>query len=143
MAAAVTATGWSLAGVVNSAGVTSRIPLERLTDAEWDRVFAVNVTAAFRLTHLLAMDLIASGIRVNAVCPRTIPPPGLPAADLDRRLRHQAIERPGNPDDVAQAVAYLAGPAASFITGQALVVDGGVLCHLPSYADGGHLQASG
>ena len=95
------------------------------------------------LTRAIATQYGRSGIRCNAVCPGTIPPPGLPAADLDRRLRHQAIERPGNPDDVAQAVAYLAGPAASFITGQALVVDGGVLCHLPSYADGGHVQASG
>ena len=66
---------------------------------------------------------------------------GLSPADLARRLRHQAIGRPGDPDDIAQAVAYLAGPAASFITGQALVVDGGGLCHLPSFADGGHVQA--
>jgi NAD(P)-dependent dehydrogenase (short-subunit alcohol dehydrogenase family) len=95
------------------------------------------------LTRAIATQYGRSGIRCNAVCPGTIPPPGLPAADLARRLRHQAIERPGDPDDVAQAVAYLAGPAASFITGQALVVDGGVLCHLPSFADGGHIQASG
>jgi NAD(P)-dependent dehydrogenase (short-subunit alcohol dehydrogenase family) len=95
------------------------------------------------LTRAIATQYGRAGVRCNAVCPGTIPPPGLPAADLVRRLRHQAIERPGDPDDIAQAVAYLAGPAASFITGQALVVDGGVLCHLPSYADGGHVQPSG
>jgi NAD(P)-dependent dehydrogenase (short-subunit alcohol dehydrogenase family) len=93
------------------------------------------------LTRAVATQYGRSGVRCNAVCPGTIPPPGLPAADLARRLRQQAIERPGDPDDIAQAVAYLAGPAASFITGQALVVDGGVLCHLPSFADGGHVQA--
>jgi NAD(P)-dependent dehydrogenase (short-subunit alcohol dehydrogenase family) len=95
------------------------------------------------LTRTIATQYGRAGVRCNAVCPGTIPPPGLAVADLARRLRHQAIERPGDPDDIAQAVAYLAGPAASFITGQALVVDGGVLCHLPSYADGGHVQPSG
>ena len=92
------------------------------------------------LTRAVATQYGRAGVRCNAVCPGTIPPPDLPTADLARRLRHQVIERPGDPDDVAQAVAFLAGPAASFITGQALVVDGGVLCHLPSYADGGHVQ---
>jgi NAD(P)-dependent dehydrogenase (short-subunit alcohol dehydrogenase family) len=95
------------------------------------------------LTRAIATQYGRAGVRCNAVCPGTIPPPDLPAPDLARRLRHQAIGRPGDPDDIAQAVAYLAGPAASFITGQALVVDGGVLCHLPSFADGGHVQASG
>jgi NAD(P)-dependent dehydrogenase (short-subunit alcohol dehydrogenase family) len=95
------------------------------------------------LTRAIATQYGRSGVRCNVVCPGTIPPPDLSPADLARRLRHQAIGRPGDPDDIAQAVAYLAGPAASFITGQALVVDGGVLCHLPSFADGGHVQASG
>ena len=60
--------------------------------------------------------------------------------DIERRVRHQAIGRAGVPNDIAQAVAYLATDASSFVTGQELIVDGGVLCHLPSFATGGHAQ---
>ena len=56
------------------------------------------------LTRAIATQYGRAGVRCNAVCPGTIPPPDLSAADLARRLRHQAIERPGDPDDIAQAV---------------------------------------
>ena len=82
VADAVTAAGWRLGGVVNCAGVTSRIPLERLPDAEWDRVFAVNVTAPFRLVRALVPHLRRSGhasiVNVSSVA-GVKAPPGMPA----------------------------------------------------------------
>jgi NAD(P)-dependent dehydrogenase (short-subunit alcohol dehydrogenase family) len=55
-------------------------------------------------------------------------------------VRHQAIGRAGQPGDVAAAVLFLVSDEASFVTGQTITVDGGVLMHLPSYADGSNIQ---
>jgi meso-butanediol dehydrogenase / (S,S)-butanediol dehydrogenase / diacetyl reductase len=54
LAERVIATGWQLAGLVNSAGVISRTSLEETTRAEWNQVFAVNVTAVFSIVQALA-----------------------------------------------------------------------------------------
>ena len=48
---------------------------------------------------------------------------------------HHLTPRVGRPEDIAQAVLYLASDAASFVTGQILNVDGGILSHTPPYAD--------
>ena len=54
LAERVTATGWQLTGLVNSAGVISRTSLEETSRAEWNRVMAVNVTAVFSVVQALA-----------------------------------------------------------------------------------------
>jgi NAD(P)-dependent dehydrogenase (short-subunit alcohol dehydrogenase family) len=92
------------------------------------------------LSRSIATQYGRAGIRCNVVSPGTIPPKGMSETDIERRVRHQAIDRTGVPNDIAQAVAYLATDASSFVTGQELIVDGGVLCHLPSFATGGHVQ---
>jgi NAD(P)-dependent dehydrogenase (short-subunit alcohol dehydrogenase family) len=94
------------------------------------------------LSRSVATQYGRAGIRCNVVSPGTIPPEGMTDQDIERRVRHQAIDRPGVPNDIAQAVAYLATDASSFVTGQELIVDGGMLCHLPSFATGGHVQHS-
>jgi NAD(P)-dependent dehydrogenase (short-subunit alcohol dehydrogenase family) len=93
------------------------------------------------LTRTVATQYGRKGIRCNAVCPGTIPPPGLAATEIERRVRHQAIGREGTPRDVANAVLFLLSDESSFITGQTLTVDGGVLIHLPSYAEGGNVKS--
>ena len=92
------------------------------------------------LTRTVATQYGRLGIRCNAVCPGTIPPPDLDVGEIDRRVRHQVIGRQGTPRDVANATLFLLSDESSFITGQTLAVDGGVLIHLPSYAEGGNVK---
>jgi NAD(P)-dependent dehydrogenase (short-subunit alcohol dehydrogenase family) len=83
------------------------------------------------LSMSAALELGEYGIRVNALCPGTVlsGPSTDDPADEERRdeLRvHTALKRLGTPADIAAAAAYLASDDAAFVTGQALVVDGGL-----------------
>jgi 3-oxoacyl-[acyl-carrier protein] reductase len=59
----------------------------------------------------------------------------LPASMAEAIVRQNLIGRVGTPEDVAHAVMFLASDRASFITGQTLCVDGGLLSHMPQAAD--------
>jgi 3-oxoacyl-[acyl-carrier protein] reductase len=91
--------------------------------------------AVVGFTRALAREVGAHGIRVNCVAPGAFPTRAerLPGRDLDRFaeevLAAQAIKRRGRPEDVAAAVAFFAGEASSFVTGQTLLVDGGWYMH--------------
>jgi NAD(P)-dependent dehydrogenase (short-subunit alcohol dehydrogenase family) len=95
------------------------------------------------LSRSIATQYGRAAIRCNAVLPGTIPAPDTDPALVAGRVRHQVIGRPGNPGDVAHLVHFLCAQESSFITGQAITVDGGTLIHLPSYADGGSFPAPG
>ncbi|HTA20300.1 MAG TPA: 3-oxoacyl-ACP reductase family protein [Polyangia bacterium] len=82
------------------------------------------------LTKTLAREYASRGVTVNAVSPGYIDT-DMTATELpeDRRvelLKTIPLGRVGKPEDVAAAVAYLAGPAASYVTGQVLRVNGGL-----------------
>jgi NAD(P)-dependent dehydrogenase (short-subunit alcohol dehydrogenase family) len=88
------------------------------------------------LVRAMALDYAQKGIRVNCVCPGTVDTPMLRwAAGLDKdpeavlRICAQmhAMGRIARPEEIADAIAYLASTSASFITGAALLVDGGML----------------
>jgi NAD(P)-dependent dehydrogenase (short-subunit alcohol dehydrogenase family) len=87
--------------------------------------------AIIALTRALATELGTHEIRVNAVAPGAFPTAAERAQHFDlgayeeRILESQALPRRGSLEELAAAVAFLAGPEASFITGQTLNVDGG------------------
>ena len=85
--------------------------------------------AVVALTRSAAVELAAHGIRVNAVSPGLIDRPGLAAAwpeGVQSWLEHCPAGRLGSPGDIADACVFLASPLAGWITGQELIVDGGI-----------------
>lgn len=88
--------------------------------------------AVIALTRALAVDHVADGVRVNAVCPGTVDSPWVRrlvddvGESLDALRARQPMGRLGAPDEIAAAVLYLASDAAAFVTGTAFVIDGGL-----------------
>jgi NAD(P)-dependent dehydrogenase (short-subunit alcohol dehydrogenase family) len=82
------------------------------------------------LTRQLAIELAQRGVRVNAVTPGATPTPGahriVDDAGWDVRRKATPLGRLGRPEDIADAVAFLVSPRASYITGEILHVDGGL-----------------
>jgi NAD(P)-dependent dehydrogenase (short-subunit alcohol dehydrogenase family) len=84
-------------------------------------------------TRALASEAGPYGITVNAVTPGLIATEGVLGGEeaglFEEIVPQQALPRRGEPEDIAECVAYLAGPAAGFITGQTINVDGGHRYH--------------
>lgn len=85
------------------------------------------------LTHALAVSLGPFGVRVNAISPGWIETSdwqyslrSQPPQHSERDRKQHPAGRVGTPDDIAQACLFLSGPHAGFITGQNLVIDGGM-----------------
>ncbi|MBM3649295.1 MAG: SDR family oxidoreductase, partial [Alphaproteobacteria bacterium] len=99
--------------------------------------------ALIMLAEMMAMEWAADGIRANAVCPGFVHTSMTDAIYRQRKLARARAKlvplgRVAKPEDIADVVAFLLSPAASYITGQALVVDGGltrsILNHTPGVA---------
>jgi gluconate 5-dehydrogenase len=160
--------------LVNSAGMSARVPAEEYAPNDFDRLMNLNVKALFsamqicakewirkecggaivnlasifgmiadplsapyaaskgaviQLTKTCAVEWAEHGIRVNAVAPGYTYT-SMTAATLDSREGHRILQqvpmkRAATVEEIADAVLFLASPAASFISGHTLVVDGG------------------
>jgi glucose 1-dehydrogenase len=94
--------------------------------------YGVTKGAIIHMTRMLAYEWAAQGIRVNAIAPGTIETPSRAAYfDANPGTREAMLKRVpagkfGSEDDVAGAVSFLAGADSSFITGQTLLIDGGL-----------------
>jgi 3-oxoacyl-[acyl-carrier protein] reductase len=161
--------------LVNNAGIYEVLPVEEISEAQWDRVLAVNLKGTFLccqavipgmkaqrsgrivniassagktggtlagahysaskagvicLTKQLARELGPSGITVNAVAPGRIDTPMIHTvsdAENEAFVQRTPLGRLGTPGDVAHAVVFLASEGASFITGEIVDVNGGLL----------------
>lgn len=91
--------------------------------------------AVIALTKQVAIQYVDRGLRCNAVAPGTVDSPWVarllenaenPGAMRERLIARQPIGRLAEPEEVAAAAVYLASPAASFITGTVLTIDGGI-----------------
>ena len=165
--------------VINNAGVCPAGPFAEMTMAMWDQAFAINVTAAMKLTRAvlpllraskagrvintgsilsrygdaglvayatskhavlgltraLAAELGADRITVNCVQPGAIstgmtkPMFASNPDSLTYYVGRSVLGRIGEPEDIADVMAFLASDDARFITGQGILVDGGVMVH--------------
>ena len=115
--------------IVNVASVASSI-----TGVQNRVAYGASKAALIGLTKAVARDVIATGVRVNALCPGTTLSPGLQgrideAADPEAMRRsfmsRQPMGRLGTVEEMAAAAVFLSSDEAAFMTGQILVIDGG------------------
>ena len=162
--------------LVNNAGVGGSLAnMDQITEEEWDKVLATNLTAPFNimkrvipvmekagggtivnvasmastgagrggiaytsakhgllgLTRQISLDHGHAGIRINAVLPGPIDTQmiarvlAMPQHPLNMKIKMSPAGRPGQPEEVAKAIAFLASDDSSYIQGAALAVDGG------------------
>ena len=101
-------------------------------------IYGTTKAAVIGLTKSVAADTVASGVRCNAICPGTIQTPSLDdriaanaaaaggmAQARTAFVARQAMGRLGAPEEIAAMAVYLASDDSRFLTGQALVIDGG------------------
>jgi NAD(P)-dependent dehydrogenase (short-subunit alcohol dehydrogenase family) len=115
--------------VVNMGSFMAIVGCTRPQDA-----YSASKGAIIALTHSLAVQFGRFGIRVNALCPGPIETEHVRHFFADEAARKIRLDRVplgrfGRPEDVSELALFLASDAASWLTGQAIVLDGGISCN--------------
>jgi NAD(P)-dependent dehydrogenase (short-subunit alcohol dehydrogenase family) len=96
--------------------------------------YCMSKFAVVGITKAMALDHATDGIRVNCICPGRVETPFVqarlaeypdPKKAYAEMSATQAVGRMGRPDEIAAAALYLASDEAAFVTGSALIIDGG------------------
>lgn len=127
----------SVAPILSRGGgsIVNIASVEGLVASENSSPYAASKGGVVQLNRSLAVDLTHRGIRVNSVCPGLIETPmveavtaasdGPLAAMKEQFVNNHLMLRFGQPEEIANAILFLASDEASFVTGSTLVVDGG------------------
>lgn len=119
--------------IINSASVAGFVGFRTMGP------YVASKHAVIGLTKTAALEYSNFGIRVNAICPGAIRTPMIDAylgGDADKEASMNALQpigRMGRPEEVANLVVWLCSGAASFITGAAIAIDGGIVAQSGSY----------
>lgn len=114
--------------IVNISSVAALAAVERRA------AYIASKGAVIALTRSIAIDFMQRGIRCNCIAPGTVDSPWIgrivagqpdPVAARQKMVERQPLGRLGRPEEIAQAVLYLASPEADFVHGTCLVIDGG------------------
>lgn len=121
--------------------ITAVASMSGLTPHPGYGAYSAAKAALIMLCRQLAQEWAPDGIRVNTVCPGMIRTPLTEAVYQDDAIRRQRealvpLGRIGRAEDIGAAVAWLASGSASYVTGQNLVVDGGISDHMLSIIPG-------
>jgi NAD(P)-dependent dehydrogenase (short-subunit alcohol dehydrogenase family) len=112
----------------------------------YNPAYGAGKAALIQLTRATAAMYGRRGIRCNAICPGLILTPAGRAAFDEPTMalwrKHTVVNRLGIAEDVAHLAVYLASDESEYMTGQALVIDGGVTMHEPMWADRLALEAT-
>lgn len=116
--------------IVNTASVAGMVGLR-------DRAaYCASKGAVIAFTRQVAIQYAGTGVRCNCICPGTVDTPWVadlldqaedPAGRRNELIARQPAGRLGTPEEIAEAALYLASDAAGFVTGSALVIDGGLV----------------
>jgi 3-oxoacyl-[acyl-carrier protein] reductase len=96
----------------------------------WQTAYSASKAGLIAFTKSLAKEMGSRGIRVVAVAPGFIETPmteGLPEQVKKKYLENIPLRRFGKPEEVAEVIAFLVSDKASYISGQVIVVDGGLI----------------
>jgi len=123
-----------------SGSIISTASIAGITAGSGTHVYSAAKAAVIQLTRSVALELAEDNIRVNCICPGGVATPltqavgkqTVPIEAVRQALSDfQPLQRAGAPDDIANAALWLAGDESSFVTGHALVVDGGYTAGVP------------
>lgn len=115
--------------IINTASVAGLVGLKNRA------AYCASKGAVISLTRAVAVDHVEQNIRCNCICPGTVDSPWVqrlldgapdPQAERQKLIARQPMGRLGTPEEIAKAALYLASDDASFITGTAFIIDGGL-----------------